>query len=60
MRKYRDRRALTATEVADKLGVSTTSLVNWENGLTSPTLLKAFDWCQILNADLWPSLPGEA
>lgn len=59
MRKYRKRQGLDPSEVADKLGISTTSILNYEAGMTSPTLLRAITWCKILGVDLWPSLPGD-
>lgn len=58
MNKHRNRANLEARDIADRLGVSCTSVHNWEAGMTSPPLLKAMQWCKILRLDLWPSEPG--
>jgi DNA-binding XRE family transcriptional regulator len=60
MRKYRKRKSMDVHEVADKIGVSTASILNWEAGITAPNLLRAISWCEVLGVDLWPTLPGEA
>ena len=36
IKKLRKRRKLTQTQLADLLGVTKTTVLNWENGITRP------------------------
>ena len=40
-------RGFTQREVAEKLGISTKTLVNWENGITFPTIEKVYELCEL-------------
>lgn len=50
MEALRERAALTRAQVADKLGISETSVRNWETGRTEPTMTpqKYLDILEIL------------
>lgn len=43
----RERKGLTAQKVATLLGVSITTLSNWETGKTSPTAPKLIELCKL-------------
>ena len=40
-------RGFTQREVAEKLGISTKTLVNWENGITFPTIERVYELCEL-------------
>lgn len=40
-------KGLTQREVAEKLRISTKTLVNWENGITFPTIEMVYKLCEL-------------
>lgn len=40
-------RGLTQRDVAEKMGISTKTLVNWENGVTYPTIERVYELCEL-------------
>lgn len=40
-------KGLTQRDVAEKLRISTKTLVNWENGTTFPTIEKVYELCEL-------------
>ena len=42
-------RGLNQTALAEKVGVSKTTIVQWESGETSPTTPNFFKLCEVLN-----------
>lgn len=58
LRKRRKRLGLDQIEIAKKLGRNQVTINNWETGWTSPSLLDAVAWCELLGLDLWPGGPG--
>lgn len=40
-------KGLTQRDVAEKLRISTKTLVNWENGITFPTIERVYELCEL-------------
>ena len=49
IRTARVSRGLTQSALADKVGVSKTTIVQWESGETAPTTPNFFTLCEVLN-----------
>lgn len=47
LRYYLEKNNMTQKELADKLGVGTTSVYNWCNGVKSPRMTKVDKMCEI-------------
>jgi len=53
-RRSRDDSGLTQREVAQRLGVSRTTIQNWESGYSCPTQLEGFQWFRALGLQPFP------
>ena len=49
IRTARVSRGMTQSALADKVGVSKTTIVKWESGEASPTTPNFFTLCEVLN-----------
>lgn len=49
---YRKRIGLTQSQLAEKLGVKTTTVSTWERGASSPDIETLYDICRILGVSL--------
>lgn len=54
MMRKRLRKRLTKHQVGQKIGVSGTTIGNWEDGMTVPYLNNAVAWAESLGFDFWP------
>lgn len=49
---YRKQFGLTQSQLAEKLGVKTTSVSSWERGANAPDIETLYDICQLFNITL--------
>lgn len=50
--RERQRNGLSLTDVADRVGVSKSSLWNWEMGVKTPSIIHAVKWAKVFDYDL--------
>lgn len=44
----------TQNEVAEKIGVSTKTIKNWESGYSCPSILESFKWFEAIDSPIFP------